>query len=775
MANKPGEANFFPDVPQFPSMGAFQPVYGKFDLTTYIQGASDYEIMAFLVGKYNACLEAYGTITKLSTDTITACKQLQDWINSWFTNLDVQKEINNKLDSMVADGSFGTLLHQTFDAQINQQTTNAVTQWLVANVTPAGSAVVVDKSLSIGGAAADAKEAGDELAKRPQFKEIVIGSPSGEYTGDTLFGNLKTNTAYLIWRNAVSAFTDVINAPDDSFFHVMPMGNSAYVESSLEPATYMGSKEDVTVLISTESKLWLGSWNFTTKTLTISAPFYYTTDKTLLITNKPADSKTTGDELAKRPQFKEIVIGSPSGEYTGDTLFGNLKTNTAYLIWRNAVSAFTDVINAPDDSFFHVMPMGNSAYVESSLEPATYMGSKEDVTVLISTESKLWLGSWNFTTKTLTISAPFYYTTDKTLLITNKPADSKTTGDELAKRPQFKEIVIGSPSGEYTGDTLFGNLKTNTAYLIWRNAVSAFTDVINAPDDSFFHVMPMGNSAYVESSLEPARYLQSKEKITVLISTDDKLCLGSWDVSTRKFTINKPFYAGVPEQHPEQHKETNFISLTAFPKIGVIGDSFASGVIIAEPNSITNYNLSWPQELARLCGVSAFNFSKGGLTTATWLTDKDYGLPKLLATEKQNIYMISLGINDNGLKIPIGTVDDIHDDYNDNPATFYGNLGRIIDQIKNYATKAKIVLITTPVTYTDAYNTAIINTATHYGIPCLISNSDDFFQSEFYKKSMKGGHPTALSYSGMALAYQRLFNKTAQNFISYFADYTGNV
>lgn len=157
MANKPGEANFFPDVPEFPSVGVFQPIYGKFDLTTYIQGASDYEIMAFLVGKYNACLEAYGNITKLSTDTITACKQLQDWINSWFDNLDVQEELNKKINSMVQDGSFGQLLHQTFDAQINQQTTNTVTAWLVANVTPAGSAVVVDKSLSIEGAAADAK------------------------------------------------------------------------------------------------------------------------------------------------------------------------------------------------------------------------------------------------------------------------------------------------------------------------------------------------------------------------------------------------------------------------------------------------------------------------------------------------------------------------------------------------------------------------------------------------------------------------------------------
>ena len=163
MTNKPGEANFFPDVPQFPSMGTFHPVYGKFDLTTYIQGASDYEIMAFLVGKYNACLESYDNITQLSTDTITACEQLQDWINSWFDNLDVQEELNNKIDSMVADGSFGTLLHQTLDTQINQQTTNAVTAWLVANVTPTGSAVVVDKSLSIEGAAADAKATGTKL------------------------------------------------------------------------------------------------------------------------------------------------------------------------------------------------------------------------------------------------------------------------------------------------------------------------------------------------------------------------------------------------------------------------------------------------------------------------------------------------------------------------------------------------------------------------------------------------------------------------------------
>lgn len=195
MANKPGEANFFHEVPVFPSMGTFQPVYGKFDLTTYIQGASDYEIMAFLVGKYNACLEAYGNITKLSTDTITACKQLQDWINSWFDNLDVQEELNKKIDSMVADGSFGRLLHQTFDEQINQQTTSAVTKWLVANVTPTGSAVVVDKSLSIEGAAADAKATGNKITAVE--KSIADKIPVGVNIKNFLDTSALTEGGYL--------------------------------------------------------------------------------------------------------------------------------------------------------------------------------------------------------------------------------------------------------------------------------------------------------------------------------------------------------------------------------------------------------------------------------------------------------------------------------------------------------------------------------------------------------------------------------------------------
>lgn len=199
MANKPTPADFSPTVPDFPVIGQYQPIYGKFDLTTYIQGASDYEIMAFLVQCYNATLKGYSDVTQLSKDTVTAYNQLQTWVNTWFAELDVQQEINNKLQSMyeegtlataiaqsnaippavvqylnstegtqnlsnvtaqkieamAKDGSLGTVINNTGTVQ------STTTKWLQQNVTPTGSAVAVDKSLSIQGAAADSKATGD--------------------------------------------------------------------------------------------------------------------------------------------------------------------------------------------------------------------------------------------------------------------------------------------------------------------------------------------------------------------------------------------------------------------------------------------------------------------------------------------------------------------------------------------------------------------------------------------------------------------------------------
>ncbi len=74
--------------------------------------------------------------------------------------------VGNQIGNVVANQIGGTVAGQIDDVvanQIGEAVTNPVTEWLDENVTPVGSAVVVDSSLSIAGAAADAKATGDRL------------------------------------------------------------------------------------------------------------------------------------------------------------------------------------------------------------------------------------------------------------------------------------------------------------------------------------------------------------------------------------------------------------------------------------------------------------------------------------------------------------------------------------------------------------------------------------------------------------------------------------
>ena len=90
----------------------------------------------------------------LYTDTQQALDDFKAYVYSYFDNLDVQAEINNKIDDMVADGTFSSI--------VRTQLAPVVTAWLDENITTPET-VVIDSSLTIAGAAADAKAAGDAI------------------------------------------------------------------------------------------------------------------------------------------------------------------------------------------------------------------------------------------------------------------------------------------------------------------------------------------------------------------------------------------------------------------------------------------------------------------------------------------------------------------------------------------------------------------------------------------------------------------------------------
>lgn len=97
--------NYTPKIPDFPIVNPFLPCYGKFDLTTYIQGASDYEIMTNLVQLYNTMADGYNKVTKLSTDTVEAYNQLQNFVNDIFKDPDLNSTLQNILTNMFENGT----------------------------------------------------------------------------------------------------------------------------------------------------------------------------------------------------------------------------------------------------------------------------------------------------------------------------------------------------------------------------------------------------------------------------------------------------------------------------------------------------------------------------------------------------------------------------------------------------------------------------------------------------------------------------------------------
>ena len=81
-------------------------------------------------------------------DTEAAFRELKNYVMNYFANLDVDEEISDKLDQMLADGDLNSIIAP------------AVAEWLEQYITP--TTPVIDTSFTISGAGADSKTVGDK-------------------------------------------------------------------------------------------------------------------------------------------------------------------------------------------------------------------------------------------------------------------------------------------------------------------------------------------------------------------------------------------------------------------------------------------------------------------------------------------------------------------------------------------------------------------------------------------------------------------------------------
>ncbi len=196
-------------------------------------------------------------------------------------------------------------------------------------------------------------------------------------------------------------------------------------------------------------------------------------------------------------------------------------------------------------------------------------------------------------------------------------------------------------------------------------------------------------------------------------------------------------------------------------KIGCIGDSLSSGEFeaINENGDKTYHDLfdySWGQFFARMCGVTVYNFSRGGMTAReyceSFAEENDFWNPE----KKCTAYIIALGVNDLlNVNMPVGSVDDVnHEDFNNNQPTFAGYYARIIQRYKQIQPDAKFFLMTFPNENSDDERR---NAHTHlmYKFADVFSNCyvldiakyGPTYDEEFKNKFFMGGHMNPCGYA----------------------------
>ncbi len=138
-------------------------------------------------------------------------------------------------------------------------------------------------------------------------------------------------------------------------------------------------------------------------------------------------------------------------------------------------------------------------------------------------------------------------------------------------------------------------------------------------------------------------------------------------------------------------------------KVAVIGDSLSSGEFESRdeqgnPGYHDMFEYSWGQFLARMAGITVYNFTRGGMTASEYCESFAEQNGFWDPDKKCKAYIIALGVNDiiNSHQ-EMGSLDDICvEDYTKCKPTFMGYYGQIILRMKKIAPHAKFFLVTVP-------------------------------------------------------------------------------
>ena len=104
-------ANFTPDLKPYSNQGKFRYWVQMVLPTIYDDSLSYMELLNKVVYVINLAIEDVDTVEENVAALLESFNELQQFTNDYFDNLDVQEEINAKLDEMVSDGTFNQIIN----------------------------------------------------------------------------------------------------------------------------------------------------------------------------------------------------------------------------------------------------------------------------------------------------------------------------------------------------------------------------------------------------------------------------------------------------------------------------------------------------------------------------------------------------------------------------------------------------------------------------------------------------------------------------------------
>lgn len=258
-------ADFTPSLDGYTGQGAFRFWCQKVLPLVYDDSLSYYELLCKVVDYLNKVIQDVSATETNVDRLLEAYNLLQGYVNTYFNNLDVQDEIDNKLDEMLHDGSLQEAIQPAVNAAVSQQigsavnaklddevalqlpgvvseqideavaapTIEATENWLDENITVPGESFVLDASLTLPNAAAQAKATGDAIAGVYKSISNVLTAEVTSAGNRNYAYSLKNGTQYRVANTSPSG-SALMNLFDADSMEDTDTSNNTRYANSLE-------------------------------------------------------------------------------------------------------------------------------------------------------------------------------------------------------------------------------------------------------------------------------------------------------------------------------------------------------------------------------------------------------------------------------------------------------------------------------------------------------------------------------------------------------------